>query len=287
MNTPMQLKTGTLFVVATPVGNLEDITFRAVRVLKEVDLIAAEDTRHTARLLSHYNIKNSVISCHEHNELQRLDLFLEKLSQGQSIALVSDAGTPTISDPGYQLVKKVARQGFRVVPVPGPSAAIAGLSVSGLPSDSFLFMGFLHRKKGRRQSALEGIKNEKATLIFYESPRRIIILLEELMAILGDRPAMVAREITKIHEEFLRGTLSQIIEILKSRPSVKGECAIFVAWEPPEPVAVPTGRDMDHIISQALADSDESPARIAKHLSRKLNCPRKEIYQRLITLKRN
>jgi len=202
MNTDTTVKSGTLYVVATPVGNLEDITFRAVRILQEVDLIAAEDTRHTARLLSHYNIKNSVISCHEHNEMQRLDLLLDKLSQGKNIALVSDAGTPTISDPGYQLVKKVAQEGIRVVPIPGPSAAIAGLSVSGLPTDSFLFMGFLHRKKGRRQSALQGVKDEVATLIFYESPRRIIVLLEELISILGDRPAMVAREITKFTRSF-------------------------------------------------------------------------------------
>ncbi|MFK5954635.1 MAG: 16S rRNA (cytidine(1402)-2'-O)-methyltransferase [Desulfobacterium sp.] len=286
MNTDATVKSGTLYVVATPVGNLEDITFRAVRILKEVDLIAAEDTRHTARLLSHYNIKNSVISCHEHNEVQRLDLLLDKLSQGKNIALVSDAGTPTISDPGYQLVKKVAQEGIRVVPIPGPSAAIAGLSVSGLPTDSFLFMGFLHRKKGRRQSALQGVKDEVATLIFYESPRRIIVLLEELISILGDRPAMVAREITKIHEEFLRGSLSQILGILQSRPSVKGECVIFVAWEEPTPVAAPLADEMDRILLAALASSDEPPSRIAKQLSRKLNCPRKEIYQRLITLKR-
>jgi len=285
MNSGNVVETGTLYVVATPVGNLEDITFRAVRILKEVDLIAAEDTRHTARLLSHYNIKNTVLSCHEHNELQRLELLLDKLSQGKNIALVSDAGTPTISDPGYQLVKKVAKEGIRVVPVPGPSAAIAGLSVSGLPTDSFLFMGFLHRKKGRRHRVLQGLKNERSTLIFYESPRRIIVLLEELISTVGDRPAMVAREITKIHEEFLRGTLSQILETLRARPFVKGECVIFVAWKEPVPATPPIADEMDRILLAALSTSDAPPSRIAKQLSQTLNCPRKEIYQRLITLK--
>ena len=223
--------TGSLFVVATPIGNLEDITFRAVRILKEVDLIAAEDTRHTAKLLSHYDIKKTLISCHEHNEQERLSLFLEKLTLGQNIALVSDAGTPTISDPGYQLVKELTRQGIRVVPVPGPSAVIAGLSVAGLPTDAFMFMGFLHRKKGKRRRVLENLTDEQATIVFYESPRRIIALMEELLLVFGDRPAMVAREITKIHEEFIRGRLSDIIDTLREKSVVKGECVVFVAWE--------------------------------------------------------
>ncbi len=279
------MKTGTLFVVATPIGNLEDITFRAIRILKEVDLIAAEDTRHTSKLLSHYNITNRLMSCHEHNEQERLALFLEKLTQGENIALVSDAGTPTISDPGYQLVKEVSQQGIRVVPIPGPSAVIAGLSVAGLPTDAFLFMGFLHRKKGRRQRILEGLKEEVATLVFYESPRRLVELLNELQNVLGDRPAMVAREITKIHEEFLRGKLSWIIESLQNRPFVKGECVVFVAWEAPLPPAAPGADDMDRILQEALVSGDEPPARLAKQLSRKLNLPRQEIYQRLVNLK--
>ena len=279
------VKTGTLFVVATPIGNLEDITFRAVRILKEVDLIAAEDTRHTSKLLSHYDIKNPLISCHEHNEQERLKLFLEKLLQGQNLALVSDAGTPTISDPGYQLVKELVDQGIRVVPVPGPSAVIAGLSVAGLPTDAFMFMGFLHRKQGKRRRVLEGLKDESATLVFYESPRRIIGLLEELLLVFGDRPAMVAREITKIHEEFIRGKLSAIMNTLKEKSVVKGECVVFVAWEDALPQAPPAADDMDRMLQEALAASDQPPSRLAKQISRKLNIPRQEIYQRLIDLK--
>lgn len=199
---------GTLYIVATPVGNLEDITFRAVKVLKQVDLIAAEDTRHSRKLLSHYGIQTKLISCHEHNETARTPGIIIQLKTGLDIALISDAGTPSISDPGYKLVTAVAREGISVIPIPGCSAAIAGLSVSGLPTDSFLFLGFLPKKQQKQQQALDTIKNQTPTLIFYESPRRIKPLIDNMLIILGDRKACLAREITKLHEEYIRGNLS-------------------------------------------------------------------------------
>src|SRR6478672_5756579 len=193
-----------LYIVATPIGNLEDITFRAIRILKEVDLIACEDTRHTRKLLSHYGIATQAISYHDHNEMARTEDLLARLRQGHSIAMVSDAGTPLISDPGYRVVSAAAAEGIQVIPIPGPSAAITALSASGLPTEAFRFCGFLPAKSGQRRSALEALIRETSTLIFYEAPHRILETLGDLRSILGNRQAVVARELTKLHEEFLR-----------------------------------------------------------------------------------
>ena len=195
---------GTLYVAATPIGNLEDMTFRAVAVLKQVDLIAAEDTRHSKRLLDHYGICTRLISCHEHNETFKTPQLISDLKSGLNLALISDAGTPTLSDPGYHLIKTAAKENIPVIPIPGCSAAMAGLSVSGLPTDTFYFSGFLPKKSQKLQQAIEFLKDQKATLIFYESPKRIKTLTETLIKILGDRQACLAREITKLHEEYLR-----------------------------------------------------------------------------------
>jgi 16S rRNA (cytidine1402-2'-O)-methyltransferase len=220
---------GTLYVVATPIGNLEDISARAIRILGEVDLIACEDTRHTRKLLDRYGISRPLVSYHEHNEQPRAAELLGDLQAGKNIALVSDAGTPLIADPGYRLVEQAREQGVTVTPVPGPCALIAALSASGLPTDSFLFHGFLPPKQGQRRKLLTELKTLEATLIFYEAPHRILETLEDIAATLGQRRVVLARELTKIHEEFLRGTPAELRSALAERPSVKGEITVMVA----------------------------------------------------------
>ncbi len=215
-------------MVATPIGHMEDITLRAIRVLKEVDLIAAEDTRQTRKLLTRYEISTPLVSFHDHNKEKRTPEMLQKLESGTSVALVTDAGTPSISDPGYYLVKQAARQSIPIVPIPGASAAIAALSVSGLPSNSFVFVGFVPRKSQKRREFLDTLKWEPRTLIFYESPRRLLGLMQEILDIMGDRTAMVGRELTKIYEEIIRGTLSEMVEGISTRPGLKGECTLLV-----------------------------------------------------------
>ena len=219
---------GILYVVATPIGNMADITFRAIQTLKDVALIAAEDTRHTRRLLMHYAIRNNMISLHEHNENQRTDLLVKRLKSGESIALVSDAGTPTLSDPGYRLIKETIGSGIRVVPIPGASAVPASLCASGLPTDAYVFMGFLPRKEGKRRNTLNSLVNEQKTMVFYESPKRIRVLIKDLIETLGDRQGVLSREMTKRHEEFVRGNLSGILDVLAGRPEIKGECTLVV-----------------------------------------------------------
>lgn len=226
---PVNETGGTLFVVATPLGNLDDLTFRAVKCLKEVTLIACEDTRRTVKLLNHLGIKKPLISCFEHNELARIDELLAKIASGEDVALVSDAGTPTISDPGFALVRAALERGIKVSPVPGPSALIAALSVSGLPTDEFLFAGFLPRTSGARRTRLVGLKARTSTLIFYESPHRVIESLADMIAVLGDRSAFLAREVTKLHEELRSGALSEIRSLLGARAEVLGEIVLVVA----------------------------------------------------------
>ncbi len=216
---------GKLFVVATPIGNIKDITFRAVEVLKEVDLILCEDTRRTKQLLSHYGIKNELISYNEHNEAERIPAVLNWLGEGREIALVSDAGTPGISDPGYRLIREARLNGFDVVSVPGPSAIIAALSISGLPTDRFVFEGFLPRKKGKRFKRLEFLKNEDRTIIIYESVHRIERTLQEILEVIGDREVAVCRELTKVFEEVKFGLLSKI---LSEGITKKGEFVIVL-----------------------------------------------------------
>lgn len=219
---------GTLYIVSTPIGNLEDITQRALRVLSEVDLIAAEDTRVTRKLLSHYGIKTRLQSCHEHNERVQAPRLLERLQSGENIALVCDAGTPTVSDPGFLLVRLCREAGAHIEPIPGPNAAIAALSASGLPTDQFYYAGFPPQKGGKRRRYFEALKDLAATLIFYESPYRIARTLEELEEILGDRSCCLAREISKRYEEFVSGHLSELAIRYRSK-APKGELVLIVS----------------------------------------------------------
>ena len=218
---------GVLYIVPTPIGNLEDITLRALRLLKEVELIAAEDTRHTQHLLAHFGIKTALTSYHDHNERGKARTLVERLKSGASIALVSDAGTPAISDPGYRLVVDAIAAGIQVVPLPGASASTAALCASGLPTDRFLFEGFLPAKAQERKATLQRLRGETATLVFYEGPHRLLEALTDMLKVFGDRELAVARELTKVHEEFLRGKLSEVISKLGDH-DVKGEIVIMV-----------------------------------------------------------
>ncbi len=218
---------GTLFLVATPIGNLQDITFRAVETLKTVDLIACEDTRHTRKLLTHFGIKQKLVSYHEHNETGRAEELIKLIEQGKSVAVVSDAGTPGISDPGFRIVQKTREIGAKVVPVPGAAAFVNAVIVSGLPSDSVFFGGFLPPKKGERQNRLEEVKTIPATLVFYETPHRIAKSLADCAEILGNRKAAVSRELTKLHEEVITGNLNELAEKF-SQTKVKGEIVLVI-----------------------------------------------------------
>ena len=217
-----------LYIVSTPIGNLEDITLRALNVLKQVDLIACEDTRTTKKLLSRYQIQKPLTSYHEHNEIEKAKELLSMLQEGHSIALVTDAGTPGVSDPGYRIVKLASENGVQIFSVPGPSAAVAALSISGLPTSSFTFLGFPPKQKKRLIEYLERIKDYPETLVFYESPRRVIKTLESMAEVFGERNASLGREITKMYEETLRGTLSEILTTLKSRDNLKGEFTLVI-----------------------------------------------------------
>jgi len=218
-----------LYLVATPIGNLEDITLRALRVLKEVDVIACEDTRQTQKLLNHYAIATRTTSYHEHNEMTRAPELVKQMQEGASVALVTDAGMPGISDPGYRLISLAIRHGVPVVPVPGASAFLAALVASGLPTDSFRFSGFLPAKRGERRAALEAARNSSRMQVFYEAPHRVVDALEDVCEVLGNaRHVVVAREVTKLHEEFLRGRAGEILETLKAREAVKGEITLLI-----------------------------------------------------------
>jgi 16S rRNA (cytidine1402-2'-O)-methyltransferase len=281
--TPESVAPG-LYVVTTPIGHLADITLRALTVLAGVELIAAEDTRHTRRLLDHHNIRNRLVSYHEHNEVQRTAELIERLAQGAAIALVSDAGTPTVSDPGYRLVQAAVAHGIAVIPIPGVSAAIAALSVSGLPTDQFTFVGFPARKRDKRRQQLQALAHLPHTLIFYQSPQRLTIFMAELIEALGDRPAVLAREMTKVHEEYLRAPLSEIVATLEARDSVKGECTLLVAAAAPvEPLGAEA---LDRAICQALAQKECSLSDLAKTLAARFHVSRKQIYDRALELKK-
>lgn len=221
---------GTLFVVATPIGNLEDITFRAVRILSEVDLIAAEDTRQTKILLTKYSINTPMTSYHKFNIKSKTPHLIDLLKQGQKIALVSDSGMPGISDPGYELIRESADQGIRVEPIPGPSAAITALAVSGLPTDRFVFEGFLPKKPGKKRKVLEKLKSDERTIIIYESPYRLLKTLEDIQKVLGDRQIAVCRELTKKFEEIIRGKAGEVLEKIKSS-KVRGEIVLVISGQ--------------------------------------------------------
>lgn len=220
---------GSLYVVATPIGHRDDVTIRALKVLGEVDLVAAEDTRKTRKFLALHGITNRMLSYHEHNEAERTPQLIARLKNGASMALVCNAGTPTVSDPGYRLIEAAVDNNLKVIPIPGPCAATTVLCAAGLPTDSFIFMGFPSKKQTKRRQQLNELAAQPRTLIFYESPKRILALLDEIMEIMGDRQGVLGREVTKLHEEIIRGRLSDIAGRLKARSDVKGECTLLVA----------------------------------------------------------
>jgi 16S rRNA (cytidine1402-2'-O)-methyltransferase len=267
---------GTLYIVATPIGNLEDITLRALRVLRECGLIACEDTRQTRKLLDHFGIATPTISYHEHNEAVRAAELAAKIQAGSSIALVSDAGTPLISDPGYRIVRAAIDAGVPVVPVPGPSAALGALSAAGLPTDAFRFGGFLPSKSSQRRRALEELKAETSTLIFYETPHRILGALDDIAAIMGARPVAVARELTKIHEEFLRGTAAEIRSTLAARPSIKGEFTVLIGKAEPGVAAgqAPIREAVDAAEREGLSRMDA-----IKRVARERGLGKRDVYR--------
>jgi len=269
---------GRLYVVATPIGNLEDITYRAVRLLGEADAIACEDTRQTRKLLDHYGIRKPTVSYHEHNEAERSGELVERLLAGETIALVSDAGVPLVSDPGYRLVKAAVEAGIPVEPIPGPSAALAALSASGLPTDAFHFGGFLPAKPGQRAKALEALADEPATLIFYEAPHRIIEALEAVEQVLGARPVVVARELTKIHEEFLRGTPGEVRAQLASREAVKGEITLLIGKATaPAADATPVEEAVESLLRNGTPRMDA-----IKQVARQRGLSKRQVYERLV-----
>src|SRR5246127_2420675 len=260
---------GCLYLVGTPIGNLEDITLRALRILKEADQIACEDTRHTQKLLTHYEIQKPLVSYHEHNEMTRAPELVLAMEQGARIALVSDAGMPLVSDPGYRLVTLSLRHHLPVVPIPGAAALLAALSASGLPNEEFLFAGFLPARTGERRRALERLRIEDRTIIFYEAPHRIEETLADAREILGDRPACLAREVTKLHEEFRRGTLAELAASLSEKPA-RGEITFLFGAVPPEERAAQRDTSqslaerVDELIRQAKLDRKEALKLAAK-----------------------
>jgi len=269
MQSPSESRLGCLYLVATPIGNLEDITLRALRILKEVDQIACEDTRHTQKLLHHYGIQKPLVSYHEHNEMTRAPELVVTMEEGGKIALVSDAGVPLVSDPGYRLVTLCLRHRVPVVPIPGPSALLAALSASGLPNEEFLFAGFLPARSGERRRALERLRIEDRTVILYEAPHRIEETLADAREILGDRPACLAREVTKLHEEFRRGSLTEILASLDEKPA-RGEITLLIgAFSADERAALrdtsqSLAERVDELIRQAKLDRKEALKLAAK-----------------------
>ena len=274
---------GTLYVVATPIGHRDDLTLRALNILGQVDLIAAEDTRKTRRFLKLHGINGSFISYHEHNEKERTSQILKKLQAGTSIALVSNAGTPTVSDPGYRLIKSAASNEVAIVPVPGVSAAATALSVAGLPTDAFTFAGFLPKKKGKRLKLLDQLAQEPRTLIFYESPKRILTLIDEIIDTMGDRFGVLAREMTKLHEEFIRDQLSEILAILKRRSAIKGECTLLVSgWDDNRSVE---WESVENEIKEELQSSTEPVSKLVKRISQKYGLPKNKVYQEALVIR--
>jgi 16S rRNA (cytidine1402-2'-O)-methyltransferase len=272
---------GVLYIVATPIGNLEDITLRALRVLKEVDLIAAEDTRHTRNLLSHYDIQTPLTSYHEHNERTKAQPLVKRLVSGENIALVSDAGTPAISDPGYRLVVDAVHAGIQVIPLPGASALAATLSAAGLPTDCFAFEGFLPAKKQERIARLQELKNDPRTLVFYEAPHRLKESLQDMQQIFGERQIVIGRELSKVHEEFLRGTVSDVIARLADR-EVKGEVTIVVhgCTDECQVSEENIGTEIHRLIDEGIGIKD-----ISELLGERYRISKRQIYQLALKLK--
>ena len=274
---------GTLYLIATPIGNLEDITHRAVRLLGEVDVIACEDTRHTKKLLNHYGINTKTVSYHEHNERERALELIERLKSGADVAIVSDAGTPGISDPGFRLARIAIDSDVRVVPVPGASALISALVGSGLPTDEFFFGGFLPARSGARRARLAALRTIAATLIFYEAPHRIAATLRDAQEILGERQAVVARELTKLHEEIARGSLSELAARFSTAESALGEMVLIIdrTVMQSESAADKSAASISALVSELEAKGLDHRAALKK-AARELGLSRDEAYRRLV-----
>jgi 16S rRNA (cytidine1402-2'-O)-methyltransferase len=278
---------GCLYVVSTPIGNLEDISLRALRILKEVDVIACEDTRQTMKLLTHFDISKRLVSYHEHNEITRAAEIVIELEQGAKVALVSDAGTPAISDPGYRLVHLCLRHGIQVVPVPGASALVAALAASGMPIEEFVFGGFLPSRPTERRKSLRALAAESRTLALYEAPHRLLDALEDALEILGNRPAVVAREVTKIYEEFLRGHLEDLVEAVRKK-APRGEITLLIgppdgraphASDAAKPMkAIPLARHVEEIMKVRGIDRKAA----LKLAARERGLTRREAYKQLL-----
>lgn len=274
---------GTLYLCATPIGNLEDITYRTVRCLREADLIAAEDTRHTKQLLSAYEIDTPLTSYHEHNKAEKGPLLIQKLQEGTMLALVSDAGMPAICDPGSDLVRLAIEAGIPVVPLPGPNAGLTGLIASGMDTTRFTFIGFLPKTQKHRLPVLERIKQYEGTLIFYEAPHRIQHVLTEIMAVLGDRQAVLCRELTKKYEQYMRGTLSQLQHELVAQ-GTRGEFVILVAGAEPENPAAADGNVDYASLVQELMDQGVDKKEAVRMVARRCGVPKRSVYQAALTL---
>jgi 16S rRNA (cytidine1402-2'-O)-methyltransferase len=273
-----------LYLVATPIGNLEDITLRALGVLKEVDEIACEDTRQTQKLLNHYGITTRTISYHEHNEMTRAAELVKEMQEGASVALVTDAGMPGISDPGYRLISLAIRHHVPVVPIPGASAFLAALVASGLPTDSFRFSGFLPAKRGERRAMLEAIKTSPRTQVFYEAPHRIVDALADVVEVLGNtRHVVIAREVTKLHEEFLRGRAGEIVEMLKARDAVKGEITLLIgkAEEADTQASAAPGVSIRQRVEQIMAEEKVDEKAALKKVAKERGISKSEAYREL------
>ncbi len=275
-----------LYVIATPIGNLEDITLRALRLLREADVIACEDTRHTRKLLTHYNITTPTISYHEHNERERAAELIARMQNGATIALVSDAGTPLISDPGFRLVVEAIERGIAVVPVPGAAAFVTTLMAAGLPCEEFLFLGFLPSKASARRAKLQAVANLESMLIFYEAPHRLIVTLQAIREVLGNRRCVVARELTKLHEEFLRGTIVEVLTEVRQR-DIKGEFVLLIAPPDREQAAEQSVRTIS--IADEVAELmrlEELDSRQAlKRVARQRGISKSEAYRQLLQAK--
>jgi len=273
--------TGCLYLVATPIGNLEDITLRAINILKEADVIACEDTRQTQKLLQHLGIRKEMVSYHDHNELTRSPELVIEMEQGARVALVSDAGTPGISDPGHRLVSLCLRHHIHVMPIPGPSALVAALTASGLPTEGFLFAGFLSPRAGARRKELDALKAEPRTLVFYEAPHRIVETLSDALDVLGPRPAVIAREITKIHEEFLRGKLSDLLEAARKR-APRGEITLLIGPGDPEAPHVDTAISLRKRVEQIEAETGVDRKAALKQAARERGLGKRDAYKQLL-----
>ena len=272
------MSSGALYLVGTPIGNLEDITYRAVRVLREADLIACEDTRQSRKLLDHYGISRPLVSYHEHNEKERSVELKERLRGGAKVALISDAGMPLVSDPGYRLVREALEAGIPVHPIPGPTACMTALAASGLPPEPLRFCGFLPPKSGARGRVLQALAADEATLVFYEAPHRILETLADMERLMPLRPVVVAREITKLHEEFVRGTAAEVGAVLGARAAVRGEITLLVG---PGPVATADDRPVREAVAALIAEG-LPPADAVKLVARERGLAKRDVYREFL-----